>query len=52
MDKLSFSLRSANIAIIGLGLMGSSLTLSREERCNRLSALDSHPSTLELAPHA
>ncbi|NQS90852.1 MAG: hypothetical protein HQ574_00450 [Chloroflexi bacterium] len=52
MDKLSFSLRSANIVIIGLGLMDSSLMLSREERCKRLSALDSYPSILELTPHA
>jgi prephenate dehydrogenase len=49
MDKHSFSLSSANIAIIGLGLMGGSLALSLKERCRRLSALDSHLPTLDLA---
>jgi len=49
MDKLDFTLQDANIAIIGLGLMGGSLALSLKERCRRLSAFDSHLPTLELA---
>lgn len=49
MNKPNFSLRSANIAIIGLGLMGGSLALSLKEHCRRLSALDSHQPTLDLA---
>lgn len=44
-----FSLKEANIAIIGLGLMGGSLALSLKERCRRLSACDPHLPTLELA---
>ena len=49
MDKPGFTLQDAKIAIIGLGLMGGSLALSLKERCRRLSALDSHLPTLELA---
>jgi len=49
MNKPNFSLRSANIAIIGLGLMGGSLALSLKEHCRRLSALDSRQPTLDLA---
>ena len=49
MDKPGFALKDANIAIIGLGLMGGSLALSLKERCRLLSALDSHHLTLELA---
>ena len=49
MDKSGFSLKDANIALIGLGLMGGSLALSLKGRCRRLSALDSHQPTLELA---
>ena len=49
MDKPGFTLKDANISIIGLGLMGGSLALSLKGRCRRLSALDSHLPTLELA---
>ena len=49
MDKPGFLLKEANIALIGLGLMGGSLALSFKERCRRLSAYDPNPSTLELA---
>ena len=49
MDKPGFTLKDANIALIGLGLMGGSLALSLKERCRRLSAYDPHPPTLELA---
>ena len=49
MDKPGFTLKDANIAIIGLGLMGGSLALSLKERCRRLSAFDPHLPTLELA---
>jgi prephenate dehydrogenase len=49
MDKSGFTLKDANIALIGLGLMGGSLALSLKERCRRLSAYDPHLPTLELA---
>ncbi len=49
MDKSGFRLKDANIALIGLGLMGGSLALSLKERCHRLSAYDTHLPTLELA---
>jgi prephenate dehydrogenase len=49
MDKPGFTLKDANIALIGLGLMGGSLALSLKERCRRLSAYDPHFPTLELA---
>ena len=49
MDKPGFTLRDANIALIGLGLMGGSLALSLKGRCRRLSAYDPHLPTLELA---
>lgn len=49
MDKSGFSLNDANIAIIGLGLMGGSMALSLKEQCQHLGALDIHLPTLELA---
>ncbi|MCJ7733887.1 MAG: prephenate dehydrogenase [Anaerolineales bacterium] len=49
MPESSFSLSSARIVIIGLGLMGGSLAYSLKEHCYRLSALDSDQPTLELA---
>jgi prephenate dehydrogenase len=49
MDKPGFSLKNANIALIGLGLMGGSLALSLKGRCRHLSAYDPDQSTLELA---
>ena len=49
MDEGEFLLRDANIAIIGLGLMGGSLALSLKKHCRKLSALDPDISTLELA---
>ena len=49
MDKPGFTLKDANIALIGLGLMGGSLALSLKKRCRRLSAYDPHLPTLELA---
>ena len=42
MDKPGFTLKNANIALIGLGLMGGSLALSLKQRCRRLSAYDPH----------
>jgi prephenate dehydrogenase len=44
-----FKLKNANIALIGLGLMGGSLALSLKPRCRRLSAYDPDHATLELA---
>jgi prephenate dehydrogenase len=49
MDKHGFTLKNANIALIGLGLMGGSLALSLKPRCRRLSAYDLDQATLELA---
>ena len=49
MDEPGFKLKNANIAIIGLGLMGGSLALSLKNRCRRLSALDVNLQTIELA---
>jgi prephenate dehydrogenase len=49
MSEDSFSLKHANIALIGLGLMGGSLALSLKPRCRRLSAYDPDRATLELA---
>ena len=49
MDEPGFRLKDANIAIIGLGLMGGSLALSLKPRCRRLSAYDPDLATLELA---
>ena len=49
MDEPGFKLKNANIAIIGLGLMGGSLAFSLKDRCRRLSALDVDLPTLEFA---
>lgn len=49
MDKPGFTLDQAHVAIIGLGLMGGSLALSLKGRCGRLSAIDTHLPTIELA---
>ena len=49
MDKPGFTLKEANIALIGLGLMGGSLALSLKPRCRWLSAYDPDLPTLELA---
>lgn len=49
MDNLAFSLEKANVAIIGLGFMGGSIALSLKDRCQHLSALDTHAPTIELA---
>ena len=49
MDEPGFKLKNANIAIIGLGLMGGSLAFSLKDRCRRLSALDVNPKTIDLA---
>lgn len=44
-----FTLKNANIAIIGLGLMGGSLALALKARCSRLSAYDPDQAALDLA---
>jgi len=49
MDEPGFELQNANIAIIGLGLMGGSLAQALKNNCRHLSALDIDRSTLELA---
>jgi prephenate dehydrogenase len=48
-NELLNSLAKANIAIIGLGLMGGSLALSLKDHCRSLSAFDVNQSTLKLA---
>jgi len=40
MDNSTFSLENANLAIVGLGLMGGSLALSLKDRCKHIAALD------------
>ncbi len=49
MQEDDFTLAEANIAIIGLGLMGGSLALALKGHCRALLGIDSHPATLELA---
>jgi prephenate dehydrogenase len=49
MAEPGFSLSGANVAVIGLGLMGGSLALSIKDKCRKLSAYDSNLPTLELA---
>jgi prephenate dehydrogenase len=49
MDEPGFKLEDANIAIIGLGLMGGSLALTLKDRCRRLSALEVNHKTIDLA---
>jgi prephenate dehydrogenase len=49
MPKDGFNLKNANIALIGLGLMGGSLALTLKTRCRCLSAYDPDLATLELA---
>lgn len=49
MDETGFSLKDANVSIIGLGLMGGSLAMSLKGHCRKLSALDIHAATLEFA---
>lgn len=49
MDETGFLLKDANVAIIGLGLMGGSLALSLKGHCRKLSALDIHIPTLDIA---
>jgi len=45
----AFSLKSSNLAIIGLGLMGGSLALALKGHCASLYGIDPDPATLELA---
>jgi prephenate dehydrogenase len=49
MSKDGFNLKNANVALIGLGLMGGSLALTLKTRCRCLSAYDPDLATLELA---
>ncbi len=49
MNESNFSLKSANIVIIGLGLMGGSLALSLKEHCRELRGIDTDSPTLKLA---
>lgn len=44
-----FRLQNANVAIVGLGLMGGSLALALKGKCAALYGIDSQPATLELA---
>ncbi len=49
MDEPGFRIEDANIAMIGLGLMGGSLALSLKDHCRKLSALDIDQRTLDRA---
>lgn len=49
MKEDGFSLKDANLAIVGLGLMGGSLALALKGHCRRLIGLDTHPPTIEAA---
>jgi prephenate dehydrogenase len=49
MKEEPFSLASAKIAILGLGLMGGSLALALRGKCAALFGIDPDPATLELA---
>ena len=44
-----FQLQNANIAIVGLGLMGGSLALALQGKCAALYGIDSNHATLKLA---
>jgi prephenate dehydrogenase len=44
-----FRLQDARIAVIGLGLMGSSLALALKEKCAALFGIDTDQTTLQLA---
>lgn len=44
-----FRLQNANIAIVGLGLMGGSLALALQGKCAALYGIDSNHATLKLA---
>jgi prephenate dehydrogenase len=47
--EADFRLQNANIAIVGLGLMGGSLALALQGRCAALYGIDSNHATLKLA---
>ena len=49
MSEDDFFLARANVAIVGLGLMGGSLALALKGKCAALLGVDTHPATLELA---
>jgi prephenate dehydrogenase len=49
MDEPGFELHNANVAIIGLGLMGGSMALALKGHCRLLSAVDTDPLVIKLA---
>jgi prephenate dehydrogenase len=49
MDEPGFKLSEANVAIIGLGLMGGSMALALQGHCRQLNGLDIDADTLSLA---
>ena len=49
MDEPGFKLSEANVAVIGLGLMGGSMALALRDHCRQLKGLDVDPDTLSLA---
>jgi prephenate dehydrogenase len=49
MDEPGFKLSEANVAVIGLGLMGGSMALALRDHCRQLKGLDVDPDTLILA---
>jgi prephenate dehydrogenase len=51
MDEPGFKLSQANVAIIGLGLMGGSLALALHGHCRQLTGLDIDAQIVDLAQH-
>jgi prephenate dehydrogenase len=49
MDEPGFKLSEANVAIIGLGLMGGSMAMALQGHCRRLSGLDTDADVRALA---
>jgi prephenate dehydrogenase len=49
MDESEFHLEKANVAIIGLGLMGGSLAMALAGKCECILGVDADPSMVELA---
>ncbi len=51
MDEPGFKLSEANVAIIGLGLMGGSMAMALHGHCRQLSGLDTDADVRALAQH-
>ena len=49
MDEPGFSLKDANICIVGLGLMGGSMALALQNQVAGITAVDADPATCDAA---